>query len=249
MNLLAVALAALVGLFLGGLINLLLYRLPRQRPLFRRPHCTRCGHPLGWEALPLVGYLLQRGECRHCHRPIPRFFPLVELLTTAAFALLTARLSVRDGGGLFLVGLYAFFALSLILTLFLDWQYHDIYYIILIPTTAVALLGHWLHPRLNEQQSLLGLAVGVAFFALLFFFGQIIFRDQALGLGDVWLAGMIGAMLGLPGAALALAGGMLLAGLSAGLLLLLRRKSTGSYIPYGSYLCMATLTYLCLWAP
>lgn len=236
--------AALVGLVLGSALNVILYRFPRGLSMFRRLHCTQCGHPLTWEAFPLIGYLIQRGRGRHCRRPLPRYFPLVELLTAASFAVLVWRLHL----GL-LTGLYAWFSLTLILTLFLDWQHHYIYYIVLIPTTAVALLAHLFYPPLSVQQSLLGLGAGLAFFALLYFFGQLLFRSYALGLGDVWLAGMIGAMLGLYGAILALTAGMLLAGLAGGLMLLVRKNNPGDYLPYGAYLCLGALGYLCLGAP
>jgi leader peptidase (prepilin peptidase)/N-methyltransferase len=238
-----------MGALCGGLANLIIYRLPRERRLFRRPHCIHCRAPLGWEAIPVIGYLLQKGRCRHCDRSLPSRFIFVELLTMASFAALAWRIAIQTPWDAFLVGLYAFFSLALIVTLFIDWLHHDIYYIVLLPTTVFAILGHWLHPFLDVKQTLLGLAVGTGFFALLFFLGQILFRSQAMGLGDVWLGGMIGAILGLRGAVLALAGGMLLAGLVGGILLLIRKSNPGDYMPYGAYLCIGALGYLCIWAP
>jgi leader peptidase (prepilin peptidase)/N-methyltransferase len=239
------ALAALAGLILGEGMDVIIYRFPRELPLGRRPRCTRCGHPLTWELLPLVGYLAQRGRCRHCHQPIPRFFPLVELLTAVVLAVLFLRLPVL------LAGLYALFSLALIMTLFLDWLHRYIYYAVIVPAAAVALVGSLLrlesHPTI--LYSLLGLGIGVVFFGLLYFLGQILFHSQALGLGDVWLAGAIGAMAGFPGALLALAMGMVMAGLGGGILLLIRRGSPRDYMPYGSFLCLGALIYLCFWAP
>lgn len=240
----AIALAALLGLALGAGLNYIIRRLPTTRPLFRRPHCVRCGQPLTWEALPLVGFLLQRGRCRHCGQPIPKEFPLVELLTAAAFAAL-----VWQHGVTWRAGLYAFFSLLLVITLFLDWLRHEIYYIILLPGTMVALFAPLLpFLGLDFRSSLLGLLVGLFFFGVLFVFGHLLFRIEALALGDVWLAGMIGAMTGFYGALVSLAGGIVLAALGAGLLLALRKVSSKDYIPYGSYLCLAALLYLCFWA-
>ena len=132
----AIALAALLGLVLGCFLNLIIQRLPTTRPLFRRPHCVRCGQGLSWEDVPLVGFLVQRGRCRHCGQPIPQFFPLVELLTALVLAALVWRYGVT-----WRAGLYAFFSLALIVTLFLDWLRHEIYYIILLPGTVIALLS------------------------------------------------------------------------------------------------------------
>lgn len=238
-----IVLAAAVGLVFGGVLNLVIQRLPTTRPLFRRPHCTHCGHPLSWEAIPLAGYLLQRGRCRHCQQPIQKSFPLVELLTAASFALLVWRY-----GPTWLTALYAFFVLVLVVTLFLDWLRHEIYYVVLLPGTAVALLGS-LVPGLglDFRSSLLGLLVGLFFFGLLFVFGHLLFHIEALALGDVWLGGMIGAMVGFYGALLTLSGGIVLAAVGAGLLLLLKKVASKDYMPYGSYLCLAALAYLCLW--
>ncbi len=239
------ALAAVAGLFLGAAMNVIVQRLPRERSLRHRPGCTRCGHPLSWELLPLAGYLVQRGRCRHCHKPIPYTFPLLELLTALMLGVLFLLHPAERAA------LYAVFSLALILTLFLDWLHRYIYYAVIVPAAAVALLGALLplpgHPTI--LYCLLGMGIGVAFFGLLFLLGQILFHSQALGLGDVWLAGTIGAMAGFPGATLALALGMVMAGLGGGLLLLTRRGRPRDYMPYGSFLCLGALLYLCLWAP
>jgi leader peptidase (prepilin peptidase)/N-methyltransferase len=246
MPLVRALLGALVGLLCGGGLNLVIYRLPRSRPLFRRPRCTGCGRPLSWEAIPLAGYLLQRGRCRHCGERIPRSFPLVEGLTALVFGALAGRLGWTP-----LAALYGVFALALILTLFLDWLHRDIYYLILLPATALALLAPFLRidPRLQVRNALLGLGVGLLFFGVLFLLGRTLFRTAALALGDVWLAGMIGAMAEFRAALLTLAAGILLAALGAGWLLLLRKSAPGDYMPYGAYLCLATLGFLALWAP
>lgn len=252
---LSIALSALGGLFLGSVVNLIVWRLPRQRSLFRRPACTHCGRPLSWEAFPILGYALQRGRCRHCGGQILWAFPLTEALTAAVFGLLAWRLYgvpwLTSPLSVGLAGLYAVYALALIPTLFLDWLHHDIYYLILIPPTLLALVAPLLgvDGRLDIRSTLLGLGSGLLFFGLLFAAGQVLFRSQALGLGDVWLAGMIGAMCGFYGALLALSAGIVLAAVGAGLLLLLRRASPKDYMPYGSYLCLAALGYLCFVAP
>ncbi len=238
--------AGLVGLLVGAALNLVIQRLPRGRPLFRRPRCTRCSQPLSWEAVPLLGYLLQRGRCRHCGKPLPRFFPAVEALTAAALAALVLRHGLS-----WLALLYALFSVALVVTLFLDWLRHEIYYLVLLPTTALALLSPLLpiDPRLDFRSSLLGLLVGLVFFGLLFVLGHLLFHIEALALGDVFLAGMIGAMAGLYGSPLCLAGGIVLAAVGAGLLLLTKRLGPKDYMPYGSFLCLAALLYLCFWAP
>jgi leader peptidase (prepilin peptidase)/N-methyltransferase len=52
-----------------------------------RPHCPACGHVLSWwELMPVLGYVLLRGRCRSCARPIGWRDPVVELVCAALFA-------------------------------------------------------------------------------------------------------------------------------------------------------------------
>ena len=46
-------------------------------------HCPDCRKPLSpWENIPIVSFLVQAGQCRHCHHPIP--FSLFATEVTAA---------------------------------------------------------------------------------------------------------------------------------------------------------------------
>lgn len=75
--------AALVGACVGSFLNLVAWRVPREESIIAPPsHCPHCGTRLRWhDNLPVLGWLLLRGRCRHCHRPIHPRYLLVELLT------------------------------------------------------------------------------------------------------------------------------------------------------------------------
>jgi leader peptidase (prepilin peptidase)/N-methyltransferase len=80
----------LVGLAIGSFINVCVARLPYEKSLiWPGSHCPRC-----WQAIrvrdniPVLSFLLLRGRCRSCKAPISWRYPLVELLTGAAFAAL-----------------------------------------------------------------------------------------------------------------------------------------------------------------
>lgn len=71
-------------------------------------------------------------------------------------------------------------------------------------------------------------------------------RRDALGIGDVKLAALIGMMTGFPSVVQALTIGVILGGLAAGLLLLTQVRTGKQYMPYGPYLVagsMATLLH------
>jgi len=89
--------------------------------------------------------------------------------------------------------------------------------------------------------ALWGAVVGGGTFCLL-----ALARRDALGMGDVKLAALIGMMTGFPSVLQALTIGVILGGLAAGLLLLTRVRTGKQYMPYGPYLVaggMATLLH------
>ncbi len=104
-----------------------------------------------------------------------------------------------------------------------------------------------LHPVAGEADfggSLLGSVLGVAIFLPLFVVGRLIFRVEALGVGDVLLAGMIGGMVGYRLAPAAYLLGSLFGALASGWLLLIGRKRRRDYIPFGSGMCPAAIVVL-----
>ena len=72
------------------------------------------------------------------------------------------------------------------------------------------------------------------------------FQAKALGFGDVKLAMLLGAMVGLDQIMPVLAYGMLMAGLAAIVLLLTRKANRGSSLPYGAFLAVAGIGFLLL---
>jgi len=117
----------------------------------------------------------------------------------------------------------------------------------LIPNVLVgcgmmlALAFNVLYPTPGLAAALWGAAVGGGVFVLL-----AVARQNALGMGDVKLAFLIGMMTGFPWVLQALILGVILGGLAAGLLLLTRMRKPKQYMPYAPYLVagsMATLLY------
>ena len=67
--------AFIFGLFIGSLLNVVIYRLPLSivNPTInlinpKRSFCPVCEHKLGiLETMPVLSYLYQKGKCQHCH--------------------------------------------------------------------------------------------------------------------------------------------------------------------------------------
>jgi leader peptidase (prepilin peptidase) / N-methyltransferase len=76
-----------VGCCIGSFLNVVIYRLPREKSLVSPPSsCPSCGrHIQFYDNIPLVSWLLLRAKCRYCKSPIsPRYF-VIELLTGLVF--------------------------------------------------------------------------------------------------------------------------------------------------------------------
>jgi leader peptidase (prepilin peptidase)/N-methyltransferase len=97
----AVLLAGLfvLGAVFGSLLNVAIYRLPREERFWRAmrymvyppSHCPRCGERIRWyDNTPILGWLLLRGRCRDCRGTISIRYPLIEFLTGLLFALVFA---------------------------------------------------------------------------------------------------------------------------------------------------------------
>jgi leader peptidase (prepilin peptidase)/N-methyltransferase len=83
------ALVGVVGLLVGSFLNVVIYRVPRGLSVVEpRSFCPHCDSPLlAVDNVPLVSWIVLGGRCRRCRGPISVRYPLVELTTGIAFAL------------------------------------------------------------------------------------------------------------------------------------------------------------------
>jgi leader peptidase (prepilin peptidase)/N-methyltransferase len=239
--------AFVLGLAVGFAVNVVATRLAASRPLFGALHCTRSAHLLTTrQALPLLGYIGQRGTCSTCGKRLSASYPAVELLTGALFG----ALAWLEGWGVSFV-FHAAYVTVLLLVLVLDWKHRDIYFSVIIAGSVVALIGSLLLPEVNLASALIGAAAAGSFFLIAYLLAKVLFPriDEPLGAGDVLLALMMGLMLGFPNVVGALLIGPLLAGAAAILLLVSRRGGMKDFIPYGVALCAAAILFLVYPAP
>lgn len=202
-------LAALLGACVGSFLNVVAWRLPREESLLRPPsHCPRCGTRLRWyDNIPLLGWLLIRGRCRHCHQPVALRYPLVELLSAGLWGAMLAASPTAMGPAapqplLLLAGwLLVSWLLPLVL-IDLDrlWLPEPLCrWGLLLGLAVTALLGFSQDP-LTGRRLLLShlLAAGTGLLALegLSALGAKLLGRPALGLGDAKLAALLGAWLG-----------------------------------------------------
>lgn len=234
---------ALIGLALGGVNNFLADYLPSSEgPL--RPHCPRCRHiygPAGW--LALTRQFQNGGRCPSCELPSRRRPLLVEVGMVILFALLPSL--IPNLTNLLVNG---FHIAVLVLIIVIDLENRLIFDKVTYPATLLALAGSLVVTKAENTLplALAGAIAGYVFFYILFWLAQSFYGagSGALGGGDVKLAMAMGAMLGFHRIFFALFLGIALGGVISLALLLSRRVSRHTHLPYGQYLALAGIIML-----
>ena len=79
--------SVIFGLIWGSFFNVCIYRIPAGKSVvLPGSHCGNCGTFIRWyDNIPLVSYLLLRGNCRDCGMHFSARYFFVELLTGVLF--------------------------------------------------------------------------------------------------------------------------------------------------------------------
>lgn len=183
----ALAAAAFVpGLAIGSFLNVVAARVPLKRSIVSPGSaCMSCGHELAWyENVPVVSWLALRGRCKGCGAKIGAVYPAVELVTAVLVA--GSFLAFGWSGTSFVA---AFFSATLVTVSATDLSHRIVPNVVVLPAAAVVLVAMTaLHPSAEW-------ALG-AFGASLFLFLAALAYPKGMGMGDVKLALLLGAMLG-----------------------------------------------------
>ncbi|MGH7904708.1 MAG: prepilin peptidase [Candidatus Dormibacteraceae bacterium] len=135
----------------------------------------------------------------------------------------------------------------LVQVIFFDLEHRLILNRVLLPAALAAIALSFVTPGLGWKLSLVaGAGAGLAF-AILALTGALVFRTEAMGMGDVKLAAFIGLILGLypdVATARALILGVVLAGIAAVALLVTRVRRAREGFAYGPFLAAGTLIVL-----
>jgi leader peptidase (prepilin peptidase)/N-methyltransferase len=222
--------ALLVGLAFGSFLNVCIVRLPHDGSLLRPPSsCPHCHARIAWrDNIPVVSWLLLRGRCRQCGGPISAQYPLIELvvgLLWGGAALAWGPTLHALAGAVFgtiLLGITVTDARHMLIPDEFTWGG-------LVLGLAFALGGGG--PAL--VQALLGAAAGFALLYAIAVLGEWVFKEEAMGGGDIKMMAMVGAFVGWQGVLLTIFLGALFGTMIFLPLTLLGRKKL---VPFGVFL-------------
>jgi leader peptidase (prepilin peptidase) / N-methyltransferase len=186
MSFAAAAFVVAPALALGSFLNVVAHRVPARRSLVRpRSACGSCGHEIAArDNVPVLSYLLLRGRCRHCSARISPLYPAVEALT----ALLAVGCVAAFGPTAEAALAFGFCAVLVTLSV-IDLQHRIVPNRIVLPAAAIVLVAHTL---IDPSPAWVLGALGASGFL----FAAALAYPKGLGMGDVKLALLLGAMLG-----------------------------------------------------
>lgn len=187
--------------------------------------CPECKHKLSWQDnIPLVSFIILRGRCRYCKKPISWQYPTVELVTA------TATIFLWHSPIALLVA-YVF-----IVIFFSDWIYGLIPDEMIVVGIVISSLSY-----LGDLSSLRVATVTGVVSASAFLLVVVVTKFRGMGLGDVKLAFLMGLLLGWPKTIVAFWSAFILGGITATILLLLKRTKISATIALGPFLVIGTL--------
>lgn len=207
----------LLGLCVGSFLNVVIHRLPKMmerewlaqcaeisgnetstetesltlsRPRSRCPHC---GHAIrAYENIPLLSYfLILRGKCAGCGKPISLRYPLIEALTGAlsAFAVWHFGDTYAAVGALLLI--WALLALT-----FIDFDTQLLPDSITLPLLWLGLAFNLAQVYTDLPSAVIGAMAGYLILWSIYWGFKLLTGKEGMGYGDFKLLAALGAWLG-----------------------------------------------------
>ena len=250
---------AILSLFIGSFLNVVIYRLPRMMeqswseecriylglkphlekenlnlclPLSHCPHCKKSIHP--WHNIPIISYIFLCRKCAYCKASISMRYPLVEALT----CIVSVYVAWRFGISWLTLAALLFTWICICLT-FIDLDYHLLPDQLTLSLLWLGLFFSLFSLKCNSHDAIIGAIVGYFIFAITqWIFGKITHKT-GMGQGDFKFLAALGAFLGWQMLPLII----LLASVSGVIFTLthmtIKRHFKSVPLPFGPYLAIA----------
>ncbi len=190
-----------VGAAVGSFLNVVILRWPLpgepagERPLgLFRPgsHCPACKTPIrAWQNIPILSFLLLRGQCRHCGVRVGLRYPLVEGLSGLLSAVVIGVLGPTWQGLAGLLLTWGFITLSVI-----DIDHRLLPNRLVLPGLWLGLGASLVPVFSTPPDAILGAFIGYLVLWSVYQVFRQLTGKEGMGYGDFKLLALIGAWLG-----------------------------------------------------
>lgn len=194
---LQVLLFFVLGAIAGSFVAAWVWRTKHRISIAKgRSRCPNCRLDIRWyDNIPIASYLLLKGRCRDCHKPISAQYPVVEFATGVLFAMLYLYFVPNSAMSWVNLLLWCIGSIFLIAAFVYDLKYMQLPDKFSLPTIGIATVlltivwatQGWpsVWPRLVATFVFTGIYLALWFFS----------KGKALGGGDVRLAIILGLLL------------------------------------------------------
>ena len=235
----------IIGALWGSFANVCILRLPEGKGVVSgRSYCPNCKKLITWiDNIPIISFLLLKGKCRQCKKPISFQYTLVEFLSLISF------LSIYYLYGISLTTLLLIIlAIIFIIIFFIDLKHFIIPNSLTFPLMVLGFIKSFI-PNLDEIfpnyiDSLIGGLFGYGIIWSIIFFYKQVRKKDGMGLGDAKLFAVIGFWFGWISIPFVIFLSSIIALLSVIPDLIKNSKKMTTQIPFGPYIIIGTLVYL-----
>jgi leader peptidase (prepilin peptidase)/N-methyltransferase len=255
--------AGIFGLIIGSFLNVVIHRLPkmmqresdnyvaaesgapmphtdRYNLMLPRSACPHCGHQISaLENIPVISYLFLRGRCRACAAPISVRYPLVELITGIASAVLVWRFGSGLAGLSTLLFVYMLIAMTLI-----DADTQLLPDDLTLPLLWCGLLVNIQGLFVPLDEAVIGAVAGYLSLWSVYWLFKLITGKEGMGYGDFKLLAALGAWLGWKMLPIIILLSSVVGALVGICMIVLAKHGRDKPIPFGPYLAAAGLIAL-----
>ena len=226
----------ILGSVMGSFYHVIATRLSKNLSIITpASHCEKCNHKLKWyELIPIISYIIQGGKCLKCKSKLSISYLLIEICTGILFAVCyhVFGLNIK------LITSFIFVS-SLIIIIISDIEYMIILDEVLIfAVFAIIIIDIF---DIGLYDTALKVLSGVGAFVTMLLIkkmGDIIFKQESLGGGDIKLMFLVGLVIGYPMAVCNIFFATFIA-FPIALFLLITKKD--NIIPFGPFLSMAAI--------
>lgn len=199
MEVLVAGLLFILGASVGSFLNVVILRFGYSERGGERSACMACGTTLGvFDLVPMFSYAALGGHCRTCGSSISIQYPLVEVLTGFLFVLTYLQVGAGGVASEALFVLFSGYWAAMVALVAYDIRHtliplQFVYALYGFAALKVALTVFQSNSWLPLSDALWGAVVCSGFFALIY----AVTNGRGMGIGDAYVAGAIGLMLGL----------------------------------------------------
>lgn len=236
MEILTIIFLTILGLIFGSFYCCAGIRIPNKISLIKpNSSCPKCKKELKWYMnIPVFSYIFLKGKCAYCKEKINIIYPLVEILTAILFIV---DYIVFGFGETFLI--LIILSSALVITIVTDFLYYYISDRVIVISLIMVLIIKLIYGNIEIFiHTLISATIMFLIMYLIKILGDIMFKKESLGGGDIKLMTLIGASIGIIPSLFSIVISSMIA-LPFALIVLKFRKE--SIVPFGPFLILGSI--------